>query len=534
MKGWPFRLLLGGAIVAVVTLVAVAALGPDSLRWGVGAAGRAAGYGITYDRIERRDGHLSIVRPDVTGVAGAPLFTAQSVDVAFSLRDVLGSPYLYGIHSIEIDRPKLTIVRYKDGTFNFTLPANNGRNNNKPFAIPKIRLAIKDGSIGIIDETRIFEHSRRIAIEDVQLAADVDPRRRSHAVAGFALLEEGGKFPFSAVSTFDEERGYESSRLTAKTLAVAPLLDFALNSTTLHVAGGVLNAIDARFYGFRDKSGDMQRHLSAAANLDHFQPYLAGLAKPLRDGRGSVRVYDDGLTIPKADGSIANVPVRIAGAIFNLSKPQLRLGIAGRGELRDLITISDAAKKLPILRPDCVRTFSPRRGDAADDARALLVAGGDLPGDTARCAQRIRCAARYLDDDLARRHELRRHRRYGARQRGRAKAHGYRSRCRLRCAGATHPVPRAEPRCDDDRGHGRRGGHRRETQRGRRFRRHERDAAPRRHLGSRRSRRGDDRADYSGRTGWPRAVRARRARPAAFLRWRRLRRAESFPRDDPR
>ena len=351
MKGWPVRLLLGGAVVAVVALVAVAAFGPAVLRSAIGAAGRGAGYGIAYDRIERRDGHITIVRPDVTGVAGAPLFTAQSIDVAFSLGDVLGSPYLFGIHGIEIDRPKLTIVRYKDGTYNFALPKNNGQNNNKPFTIPKIRLAIKDGSIGIIDETRIFEHSRHIAIEDVQLAADVDPRRRSHAVAGFTLLEEGGKFPFSAVSTFDEERGYELSRLTAKTLAVAPLLDFALNSTTLHIAGGVLNDLDARFYGFSGKGGTMQRHLSASANLDHFQPYLAGLAKPLRDGRGSVRVYDDGLTIPKADGSIADVPVRIAGAIFNLTKPQLRLGIVGRGELRDLITISDAAKKLPIAGP---------------------------------------------------------------------------------------------------------------------------------------------------------------------------------------
>lgn len=68
----------------------------------------------------------------------------------------------------------------------------------------------------------------------------------------------------------------------------------------------------------------------------------------MRDGRGSLRVYDDGLAIPKVDGSIAGVPVRISGAIYHLAKPVLRLGIAGRGELPQLLTLSDAGKKLAL------------------------------------------------------------------------------------------------------------------------------------------------------------------------------------------
>ena len=342
---------MGGGILALVAVVGVAAFGPALLRSAIWTAAKTAGYSVTYARIDVRGNHATIVKPDVTGVAGAPLFTAQKIDVAYSLGDVFRSPYLYGIHSLEIDRPKLTIVHYKDGSYNFKLPPGNAAKKTAPFTIPKVRLVLKDGSIGIIDETRIFRHSRRLTIENIQLSADVDPHRRSRVVGGLTILEEGGKYPFSGVGTLDEARGYEMSRISAKTLAIAPLLDYALNSTTLHVSGGVLNDVDARFYGLRDAHGVMQRHVSATANLDHFQPYLGSIAKPLRDGRGSLRVYDDGLTIPKVDGSIAGVPVRIAGAVFGLAKPQLHLGIAGHGDLRDLITLSDAAKKFAISGP---------------------------------------------------------------------------------------------------------------------------------------------------------------------------------------
>ncbi len=357
MKGWPFRLLLGGGIVVAVAVLVVWALGPTLLRSAISSAGKAAGYGVSYDRIALRGGRVTILRPDVTGIAGAPLFTAQKIDVAYSLRDLFNRTYLSGVHGVEIDRPKITIIHYKDGTYNFKLPPSNAANKSQPFQIPKIRAVVKDGSVGILDETRIFAHSRRLTIENIQLAADVDPRRRSRLSGGLTILEQGGKFPFSIAGTLDETRGYELSRVTAKTLALAPLLDYALNSTTLHVSNGVLNDIDARFYGLLDKHGVMQRHVSATANLDHFQPYLGGIAKPLRDGRGSLRVYDNGLTIPKVDGSIAGVPVRIAGAIYDLSKPKLRLGITGRGDLRSLITLSDSAKKFPISGPIAFQLF---------------------------------------------------------------------------------------------------------------------------------------------------------------------------------
>jgi len=359
VRAWQIRLLVAGAAIALAAAGVVVFANP-LLHAAVGPAGRAAGYALGYERLTARAGHLTIDHPDVASLAGEPIFSAERLDLTYSLGAIFGGPYLYGVSALEIDRPKLTLIHHRDGTYNIHLPASNP--NAAPIRIPALQLIVKNGSFGILDDTRIFAHSRRIAIENIQLDANLEPSGRSLFTLGLTVLEEGGKFPFSGRGTFDETRGYELARIRAKSLGLAPLFDYAINSTTLHASNGVLNDIDARIYGLPNSAGVMQRHLSITANLDHFQPYLNGITKPLRDGRGTLRVYDQGLAFPKIDGSIAGVPVRISGAIYDLSKPLVRLGIAGKGDLRRLITLSDSAKKFPLGGPVVFHLFV--EGDA--------------------------------------------------------------------------------------------------------------------------------------------------------------------------
>ncbi len=359
-----YALALGALVILAV--VTVLTFGGGMLRFAADRGAQLAGYRLRYDRLVRRPGGVTIYAPDLANAAHEPVLTAQSVDVSFSLTGAFGGPHPFGISSVRLERPKLTIVHHRDGTYNVNLPAPRSSQNARPFVLPQIRIAVHDGSIGLVDETKIFRHSRKLALVNVQLDAALDPRARSHFAASLALLEDGGPYPISAAGTLDDGRGYEFVRVRAKTVGVAPLIDYALNSPSLHVANGVLNDVDASLYALRGRTGELQRHVAASAHLDHFQPYLNGIAKPLRDGRGALRVYDDGLAMPKVDGSIAGVPVRIAGAIYGLSHPYLRLGIAGRGALGRLISLSDAAKKLPLTGDVAFRLFV--EGDATGPA----------------------------------------------------------------------------------------------------------------------------------------------------------------------
>ncbi len=347
MKVWPLRLLIALGALGVVALVVAFAHGP-LIATGIGAAARLAGYNVRYDDLKFTGGHVVIARPDVSSLGGEPVLTARKLDIAYDTRTLGRGPHFFGISGIVIDRPKLTIIHHRDGSFNVNVPRPKPGATSAPFVLPQIHVVVHDGSVGVLDETRIFRHSRRFALGAVQMDANVDPHALSQFVFSTTLTEDGGRFPIAGRGRFDPARGYELSHITAPALALAPLLDYALNSPALHIANGTLHDIDARVYGLQDRRGTIARHVSVTARLDHFQPYLNSLAKPLRDGRGALRVYDSGLAIPQIDGSIAGVPVRIAGAIYDLGHPSLHLGITGAGELSKLLTLSDGAKGLPL------------------------------------------------------------------------------------------------------------------------------------------------------------------------------------------
>jgi len=350
LKRRPVWIWAGAGALAILILAAVTLHGP-LIATGAAAAVRLAGYNLRYQALHLRGGHVVVDSPDVSSLHGEPVFTAQQIDVAYDAGAIFKGPYFYGISGVEIVRPKLTVVHHRDGSYNIALPANQAGGPSKPFVFPQIHVIVRDGTIGVVDDTKIFRHSRRLSLQNIQADVNVDPHAVSHFIFGTTLAEEGGKFPIAGRGTFDPKRGYELSRVSARRIGLAPLLDYVLNSPSLHIANGVLNDVDARVYGLVDRSGSLERHVSIAAHLDHFQPYLNSLAKPLRDGRGSLRVYDDGLAIPKVDGSIAAVPVRISGGIYNLMHPTLHLGIAGHGDVRRLLTLAHGASWLPIRGP---------------------------------------------------------------------------------------------------------------------------------------------------------------------------------------
>ena len=56
---------------------------------------------------------------------GDPFLDVRRIDVAYDLRDLLpGGKRLFGLRSIDVERPHLTLVRHPDGSFD--LPSGGG------------------------------------------------------------------------------------------------------------------------------------------------------------------------------------------------------------------------------------------------------------------------------------------------------------------------------------------------------------------------------------------------------------------------
>jgi autotransporter translocation and assembly factor TamB len=348
MTRWRSRWLLGGAIAAVVFVCAFL-FRASIFGFALVQGAHVAGYDVAYRSLDAGHGRLAIDHLQVSSIPGERVLSADLVAVSYDLTKVFGSAHPYGITGVELDRPTLTYIKHADGSSNITLPASSSSPSpSGPLQIPQVTFALRNGTIGITDDTRIFAHSRRILVKNIGIDANLDPKAISKLKLALTLQDADGTFPVTGAGTLDPERGIELTKIVAKSIGLSALLDYALNSPSLHVAGGEIDNIDARIYGLRNHAGQMDRHVAVTADLDHFQPYLGGIVKPLRDGRGALRVYDRGLAIPKVDGSIAGIPVRIAGSIYDLADPTLRLGITGSGDLSKLVTLSDAAKKFPV------------------------------------------------------------------------------------------------------------------------------------------------------------------------------------------
>ncbi len=132
-----------------------------------------------------------------------------------------------------------------------------------------------------------FAHSRRLAFENVQLDADVDPHKLSHFVGGLTVLEDGGKFPVlrsparSTKGAATKTRASPPRRSRSRRCSTMPSTHRRCTSRTACSTTSTRASTACA-----TRRGAMRRHVSIAAKLDHFQPYLNGIAKPLRDGRG--------------------------------------------------------------------------------------------------------------------------------------------------------------------------------------------------------------------------------------------------------
>jgi autotransporter translocation and assembly factor TamB len=340
------RRLAAGAAAGLLLLLALVVFRAPLARHGLEfAAGAATGYQVSIGAAHLGASHATLDGIGLRSASGEPVATVRRLELSYALRDLFGSPHPFGVSGVALYQPQLFLVHHRDGTWNVSLPSGGGASSG---ALPAVRVRLRDGSVSLVDETRLYPHSRKLGLEAVQFEAALDPAARSAYTGSFDIREPEGRFPVSGRATFDPGRGYELQRWRAARVALGPLIDYALNTSSLHVAGGELRDLDARLYALRGPDGSLARHVAATAGLQALRLYLNGLSAPLRDGAGPLAAYDDGLAIPRVSGTIAGIPVRVAGAIYGLAQPAVRLGIVGRGDLRRLAGLTANAGNVAV------------------------------------------------------------------------------------------------------------------------------------------------------------------------------------------
>ncbi len=347
MKSLRARRTLWLITAILVVALGAAALARDAIaRTLLPVAGSFLGYEVRAERVEIGVRRLLLVAPDVRTKAGEPVFTADRIEAGLDLHDLLfKGRHLYGLTSVEIERPRLTVIEHRDGSYNVPLAGGKGNPGGAPApALPDVALRIRDGSVLVISPFRFYAAARRIRLDGLNLDARLTPDRQSHYALGFALVVQGRSYPVSGRALLDPARGFESQHFTAAELPLGPLVNAALNTPKVNLASARLLGLDACLCGLADRSGTMQRHLSGTALLRDFKLYLGGLNKPVRDGQGRLYLYDDGVTAPKMSAAVAGIPLRVTGALYGLSAPTFRLGLTGEGPVSRLASVVNSGR----------------------------------------------------------------------------------------------------------------------------------------------------------------------------------------------
>jgi hypothetical protein len=285
----------------------------------------------------------------VASLRGEPIGYLQGGSLTYDLHDLLGGKRLFGLTSLSLERPRIEIVRHRDGTFNvpnYKLPSNGGT------AGPPLRatVAIAGGSIDVIDKGDVDPRQRHLFVRNVAFHGNLATDARSTYNVGFDYGEQPQRlYPVRGYGDIDARSGFSLLRVTAATLPVAGAVDFVLNSPSMHLASGELRDLDARLFSYPVDGS--RTHLAASAQLEGARIALGGLSKPVDGVRGIVDVDENGLLARRLDASIAGVAVRIHGGIAGAEHPQIRLAVDGAGDLSHLRSAFKQSAALPMSGP---------------------------------------------------------------------------------------------------------------------------------------------------------------------------------------
>jgi TamB, inner membrane protein subunit of TAM complex len=307
---------------------------------------RASGYYLRLSFLHVGFGDVVARDVFVANRAHEPLFTADRAEIAFSLRDLLpGSRRRFGLRFIDLQHPVLTMIHESDGAYDIALPSTslNTASNSTPW---DVRVSVREGEVLLRDRYIRVGEERLESITGVRLDGLFSQLTPSYYHAAFVLRDAGRDYPVWGHGIFGVSPGFMSQRWRAEELPIAALLNFALTTRTVRCDAGRLVDVNLRTFAFSDGA---RAFVSASARLENGQLYTAQLTQPIRDVRGSLHDFGNGIETTGLEARFAGVPLRLTGGVYGLREtPIVRFALRGAGDLKQLRQGAAAARGQPI------------------------------------------------------------------------------------------------------------------------------------------------------------------------------------------
>lgn len=334
------------AATALILLATVAAFG-FGFRQALGAwaipkiIGSATGTSVEFGRMELHGSSATFTAVKVSSHAGQQIAYIPRVHVTYALRDLLpGSVHRFGLQSLVVDHPQISIVHNRDGTYNVP-EQNRGPAVSRQAAPLNFTARVIDGTLTMTDYTRKDPGAQHLYLDNVNLVAGVNTAARTRYTASMNYREGPRLYPIHGSGVMNAATAFVLHHWTAARVPLPRLVNYGVNNPDIHMLGGTLENVDLRYFG----------KVAASAYMRGAKVVMSGVSQPVRDGHGELDVYEGGLTTPGLYARVGPMPVRVTGGIADLSHPQFRMAVNADGDVSQLKKLVKSTARLPMSGP---------------------------------------------------------------------------------------------------------------------------------------------------------------------------------------
>ncbi len=333
-----------GLLAAAIVLGFAAANGRELLRVAIQQGARLA----TGDAVQIADLRVARDGATLSGLSvsrdAQPILSVERVAISYSLRDLLpGSAHRFGISGIDVAGARLTLTRFRDGSFNIGLPSSvvaPGPSHVNPVPL-RLHVKLRDTQIELREPSAYEPSAKDIVVSGIGADADVD----SAAVTQYTVsgaFESESREPFTIVGTVDALRGYALHHAHAARFPLRGLANYFADTPQVRILQATAENFDARLYSLGvAPNAAPSYHVSLNVDVRDGRLALAALSAPIERFRAHVELVDNAFYVDGADALLAGIPLRIVGGAYDFTggvtgRAQLSLGVDGTGNLSGL------------------------------------------------------------------------------------------------------------------------------------------------------------------------------------------------------
>ena len=344
---------------AVLWLVAAIAVAVGVFHGAIeGAAVRGyvkatTGFDLDFSAIALGTGGARMTNVRVSGDGGQALASADRLDARINYLAVLsGASRLFGITSLDMRRPTITLERREDGSF-------AGVTDRLPH---DVRLA-PGFSVRVVDGT--IAYRRNAPAESASNEEDAS----ANAITGDLRVRDNGTLNYTAhfaVNADDrygvdlatsDDAGVTTHRMTARAIPLAALGALRPPGSTVAAIAGTLEDIDLHSTSDETSTHQPTRWLGDARIAGGL--FKDGPNVTISGAHGRLAIHDDGIATPKLEAMLGTTPLHVAGVLRDARQSGFRWATAGSPDAVRFARLFEKVVAQPSLQDVRVEALAP-------------------------------------------------------------------------------------------------------------------------------------------------------------------------------